>query len=178
MITSLLVTQALIAFILLGETRQANMRLSRLDSLMRVVSNLLGINMNACLIKIRKQLGCKEIQRQAQTSSFGKRRRLTLGTVGLCLSVSIQGLMLINASIRLEVAIDMRSLLKYVCRLTMMEQRINLIGSSQEVVMRKVNQHDTFKENPTMCMTSIISRSNSIPNCKKPRNVPSIEFNQ
>lgn len=178
MITSLLETQVLIASILLGETKQANMLLNKQVNLMRAVSNLLGINMNVCLTKIRKQHGFKETQRQALTLSFGKSLKQILVIVEQCLNVNIQVLMLINVSISQEAAIDMRSLRRYVYRLIMMAPRISLIGSSREAVMKKENQRGMFKANPTMFMTSTICRSNYIQNSKKPKNVQSIEFNQ
>lgn len=178
MITFLQAIQGLIAFILLGEIKQVNMLLSKQVNLMRVVSNLLGINMNACLIKIRKQLGSKGTQLQAQTSSFGKSLRLILGTAELFLNVNTQVLTLISVFINQEAVIVMRSLRKCVYRLTTTGQKINLIGSSQEAVMRKVSQLAMCRVNPTMSMTSIIFRSNSIQNCKKLKNVQSIEFNQ
>ena len=81
----------LIVSTLHGETKQENMLLNNLASLMRVVSSHLEIKKIVSHIKIKRLLGYLEIQLQVQTSLFGKKLKLILEVVGLFQNVNIQG---------------------------------------------------------------------------------------
>ena len=104
---------------------------------------------------------------------------MILDLVVLFLSVSIQVLMLINASISLVLAIDTRLRKRYALLLTKIRltKRNLLTGLLQEDVMKKVRQQDTFKVNQIILTTSTIWSLNCIQNYRKFRNDQSIECN-